>query len=866
LGGSHRQLDAHEERTLTPPTRRRLLALINPAIPAIFIEGGVGTHKAALLRSWEQQPSDEIRLVVEFDPRQSTPAAMARLLAYQLALAGVPQDEDPGDETTWGALSHLLATAVDAVDTAVVLGVLRMDELPSEASCELIRLAGSLAGFNLVATAVDAQALVREAVAGDVGHQLIGDRDLAYSHIETAGLLAEHIPHATDDTVRAVLEATHGIPALVERVIALFPTECVAGTIDPAQAVAGWIPDRQGAKEFWNEVRQLAQASRFSVALLTRMFGRERAAYLFDRLPRMGFGAVAESPSGEWLFRWYPVLRQHLLLNWHADVSTEQFEADRAAIAEAAAASSDPELALTMLVANYSLPEAEKFCDAWLWELCDASARHLWTEMTGIDPQLLAQYPSLLATATLLQPGRGEPSTDAAVAAVQQEFLSGAITGSVKDQMFRLAKAAVVAFGTGELGMATRAVVRWAGLLEAHPEEVRDGVPPELVSDGLLVMRMLLQLDRIDLVAKVARTLLWPLRRQPNLVIGRGDRRLSSLIVAVRMTAILLGTSRADVSTMEVLPRQYHREYDLAMNAIVDAGEALDRGDLASAEAFTRVASFRLPRAAEWSVLVYLRTIALVALGDRDTLEELVDEVLGDPRWEAWQHHPEAPGMFALLTESLLQSSIQLGPRSSAEISAFVKALPPGAQHRWSPWGKRMLEACVLVGAGAARGPMVPTDEELEPDTPRIGWHLGLISAINNLRAGEEATAVSVMLRGGARLKYQTAPWPMVLATREEVVELIEGLPTKTPPLIRSSLSLARGYAGVEPRNRSRLRLAEREMEVLDGVRRGLTNTAIAAELFVSVNTVKFHRANLYRKLNATSREELLAEALRQGL
>ena len=177
-----------------------------------------------------------------------------------------------------------------------------------------------------------------------------------------------------------------------------------------------------------------------------------------------------------------------------------------------------------------------------------------------------------------------------------------------------------------------------------------------------------------------------------------------------------------------------------------------------------------------------------------------------------------------------------------------------------------MLEACVLVGAGAARGPMVPTDEELEPANPRIGWHLGLISAINNLRAGEEATAISVMLRGGARLMYQTAPWPMVLATRDEVVELIDGLPTKTSPLIRNSLSLARGYAGVEPRVRSRLRLAEREMEVLDGVRRGLTNTAIAAELFVSVNTVKFHRANLYRKLNATSREELLAEALRQGL
>ncbi len=856
---------ASEERILTPPIRRRLLALINPAIPAIFIEGGVGTHKAALLQSWEKQPSEQIRVLVEFDPRQLSPEVMARRLAYQLALAGIPESEDPGDESTWQALSQLLAGATERAEAPVVLGVLRMDELPGEACAELIGLAGSMPGFSLVATAVDAQSLVTEAVASGVGHQLIGDRDLAYSHIETAGLLAEQLPDATDDTVRAVLEATHGIPALVERVISLFPTECLAGTISDAQAVTGWLPDRQGAKEFWQEIRQLAQASRFGMALVTGMFGRERAEYLFDRLPKLGFGSVTEAASGEWLFRWFPVLRQHLLFGWNAEASAE-FEADRAAVATAAAASGDPELALTMLVANRSLDEAEQFCDTWLWELCDADANPLWDEIVAIDPELLGSRPSLLATATLLQLRRGESASDSGLAAVQRSFLGASIQGSVRAQLSWLTKAAAVALGVGELGMAVRAAVRWAGLVESHPEEVRDNIGPEMASDGLLMVRMLLQLDRIDLVASVARSLMWPMRRNPDRIGGRGDRRLSSLLVAVRMTTIFLGTSRSDVSTMEVLPRQYHREYDLAMNAIVDAGEALDRGDLASAEAFTRVALFRLPRPAEWSVLIYLRTVALVALGDRDKLEELADEIVDNPHWGAWQHHPEAPGMFALLTESLLRSSAQIGSRTAVELSTFIKALPPGAQHRWSHWGRRMLESCVLVGAGAARSPMVPTDEELEPAAPRIGWHLSLLWAIINLRAGEEATAVSVILRGGARLKYPSAPWPMVLATPEETAQLLDGLPVKTAPMIRNSLALARGYAGVETQQRSRTRLAERELEVLDGVRRGMTNTAIAAELFVSVNTVKFHRANLYRKLNASSREELLAEALRQGL
>jgi DNA-binding CsgD family transcriptional regulator len=60
--------------------------------------------------------------------------------------------------------------------------------------------------------------------------------------------------------------------------------------------------------------------------------------------------------------------------------------------------------------------------------------------------------------------------------------------------------------------------------------------------------------------------------------------------------------------------------------------------------------------------------------------------------------------------------------------------------------------------------------------------------------------------------------------------------------------------------------LSPREREVLALVAEGRTNKAIAAELFVSPNTVKTHVASLLTKLNADTRVQLAAIATRQGL
>ncbi len=55
--------------------------------------------------------------------------------------------------------------------------------------------------------------------------------------------------------------------------------------------------------------------------------------------------------------------------------------------------------------------------------------------------------------------------------------------------------------------------------------------------------------------------------------------------------------------------------------------------------------------------------------------------------------------------------------------------------------------------------------------------------------------------------------------------------------------------------------LSERELEVLNLLASGRTNSEIAGDLFVSVGTVKSHTGNIYRKLDAKNRAEALARA-----
>lgn len=54
--------------------------------------------------------------------------------------------------------------------------------------------------------------------------------------------------------------------------------------------------------------------------------------------------------------------------------------------------------------------------------------------------------------------------------------------------------------------------------------------------------------------------------------------------------------------------------------------------------------------------------------------------------------------------------------------------------------------------------------------------------------------------------------------------------------------------------------ISDRELEVLAGMRRGLTNAEIGQELFISEDTVKTHARRIFRKLGVRDRSAAVAE------
>jgi len=100
-------------------------------------------------------------------------------------------------------------------------------------------------------------------------------------------------------------------------------------------------------------------------------------------------------------------------------------------------------------------------------------------------------------------------------------------------------------------------------------------------------------------------------------------------------------------------------------------------------------------------------------------------------------------------------------------------------------------------------------------------------------------------------------PWPVPASALARALEsiacgfrLLPRRPSLTP--------------GAAPRVSSAA-LSTRERELLELVASGLTNKGVARRLDLSINTVKYHLAAIFAKLDARTRAEAVSEAARRG-
>ncbi|MFI1721342.1 response regulator [Streptomyces sp. NPDC020489] len=153
------------------------------------------------------------------------------------------------------------------------------------------------------------------------------------------------------------------------------------------------------------------------------------------------------------------------------------------------------------------------------------------------------------------------------------------------------------------------------------------------------------------------------------------------------------------------------------------------------------------------------------------------------------------------------------------------------------------------------------------------------LTATERLRARPDAPQVVVLttfhaddqvlraLRAGAAgfVLKDTPPAEIVEAVRR----VAAGDPVLSPTVTRQLMAHAAGTAADTRRARARERVAalnDREREVAVAVGRGRSNAEIAAELFMSVATVKTHVSRILAKLGLNNRVQVALLAYDAGL
>jgi DNA-binding NarL/FixJ family response regulator len=175
-----------------------------------------------------------------------------------------------------------------------------------------------------------------------------------------------------------------------------------------------------------------------------------------------------------------------------------------------------------------------------------------------------------------------------------------------------------------------------------------------------------------------------------------------------------------------------------------------------------------------------------------------------------------------------------------------------------------------VVGEVADGAAAVEAARALSPDLVLMDLRMPVLD-------GAAATARIVAEVPGVRV--------LVLTTYETDTDILRAVEagatgyllkdTPREQLVAGVRAAARGESALSPSVASRLvqqmrgeaeRLTARELEVLAGVARGLSNAAIGRELFIAEATVKTHLLRAFAKLGVDDRTRAVTVAMQRGL
>lgn len=864
---------AAERRSLLRGGRLRRLALLDAPLPVLFVETTPGCGADELIAEWQgDTESTELRVAVRADAMVASGeewlGAVARLTRAAAGGVGPARDArrtagpgavgggsgviglDAAGDRVGGpggaAGGEALVAFLRRAHRQVVIAVTRADFLSADAFDALAGLLVARDRVRLIVAGMDLSILMRRARSHGIGYARLDDRDLALSDSELAALLAGAGLAHDPATVAAVRRVSRGLPAVVTAMIdatlAQSPSKepshdgprrpvidpGVAGAYLVRQGVAGWPTPLVGF------IRALAQVPRLTMVQAAMITGVADARALVGRMVALGLGETAFHPGlRQPVFTWSEAGRTAVRTYFP---KPEDLRALRGRIGGAARGAFDDELLVANYVASGRLADAEEHLCSWLWDVLPNGYSPLWEPLIRCAPTELSGLPNLIYLRIRVDPRGPATPVTARLGADLAQCLT-AREASWSDPWQRLADLALAV----ELARLRRDIAGMVEPLGRARSLVADlitgdffgAVGRSAVSSLLLVAEALVRVGASAVVAaEFARRARDLLDVGPAWLDPSEHRRgfASRVDLLARREAGLM--EPPDAASIAAGPQFRWRDADIAVQGLLTLWAEIDAGDGAAAVRACREALDRVVDADQWPGL-WFPQVAIASSIDRAV--ELRSAV---------GRYRESCAAVGLRLDASPASPDASLPTVVDENGAVLP--PPGLELAG-------LDVRSLVGG------MRATDGQ-----PRWQYHRAMFAALSAVRSGNDAAARPHLVRAAElAARRPLSPALLVAASVEEIDRMraaIEGHPDA------AALRLEEARESAHRAPTPAVQLSDREAEVLSMLRGGCTNKAIAAGLYVSVNTVKFHRTNLMRKLGASSRQQLLAAAERAGL
>lgn len=807
---------------------RRLLDALDSSASLLFIEAIDGSGKRTLLRQWEDRGGSrhgEIRLRFNARRLPTDPAILTRM--FWSALGHRLEQELPELPEDDALLEEAVLRVMQQIRRPIVVAIHGIDYFDAAAFTVVLRLL--VVGVRLLIAGNDVTDLVRMVQQRGIYYSTLGDREVWFSLAETREVVEEQGADLTEDALAALHHATLGHPGMIVNSLATMPIETAHAVLTRDRAIAAFLveePLDRWPSAFADFLGVVVNLPRFTPAEAAVLAPRDGVSQYLSRLLGLSVGRMVWHPGlQERVFRWDERVRQVMLSSMPPRAVGEASSATQ--VIAAARACGDEELLVSVLVWAGELDQAEELLREKIWDVLPNAMAPLWSALERLSPLALVGRPALLSARLRLSPRRSRSPVSARAARRAGRLMADAADAdSPWARMGNLAYAIEFALYAGErerlIDLFSRVRVLIADLVASEAAERAGG---KQVSELLLIAETVFRSGNTIPAAEIARFAAPLMEIDPVRLDPRGER----VAFARRL---ILHDHRArgleDVFDPEVLlagSQFLWRDGDIAVAAMTLMWGDLDDGDLLAADAHLRAAASRVADPEAWPILMLIRANIAVYRQSPGELEAAVSAYERGTLSE--------PGPFAQ------QSLSQVG-RTTDFLSRKV--------------GRPV----------ASPGYLPATPEPGHLFYPRIEFVVYLMEALYALRAESPAGVRKALAQAIALSpRREIGLYTLTTASDDEVKGLrriAEGMPGGSRLRLEKALLLAGSI------HNSSIDLSDREREVLGHLRDGATNPEMAQAMFVSVNTVKFHRANLMRKLDVTSRERLLTAADSLGL